>query len=167
MAYVINKHPAVRIDIMILQKYWPKLIGMIQRTGCTYFKEDRKELPNGHDYVMIRDVKSDNAWRLGELIGLLYSLEWDSLNGQDGAPEPRNPDKFYILIKPRKKGKKHVQKDRKEAGAGSEGGNTGEPGRTAGPEYNPGSDQGGDGIADDPGDIHQLSIFEETDYTDH
>lgn len=164
MAYVINKHPAVRIDIMILQKYWPKMVGIVQRTGCTYFKEDWMNLPNGHDYVILRDIKSNDAWRLGNLIGLLYSLEWDSMFKEEEKPDPKTPDKFYILIKPRKKGKKNVPKDRKETGAGSESGNSGESGGSAGSESNSGSDTSGvEPVGDGFDNIHQLSIFEEAD----
>lgn len=150
MAYVVCKHPVVRIDIMVPQKLWPQMIGFIKQSGCTYFKEDWIELPNERDYTVIRDIKSEHPWQLGILFGLIKTLE---------SSEEYAESKIYILIKPRKKGKKHVQKNRKEAGAGSEGGNAGgsgdlQPGGTAGPgesgtEFNiPGVDN-----------IRQLEMF--------
>ncbi len=119
-SFVLFSNPGVRIDIMILQKYWPKLVSIIERTDCRYYKEDWMELDNGQKYVILRDVKADRPNKLGELIGLFYSLEWDSLT--DTPAENKPPEKFYILIKPRKKGRKHVQENRTETGAGCESG---------------------------------------------
>lgn len=120
-SFVLFKNPAVRIDIMVLEKFWPKMVSIIKRTECTYYKEDRLEVEGGGTYVAIRDVKADRPNKLGELIGLLYSLEWDSLT--DTKDENKAPEKFYILIKPRKKGKNHDhQKNRQETGTGRESG---------------------------------------------
>lgn len=119
MAYMICKHPAVRIDIMVPQKFWPQLVGVIQNTGCEYFKEDWMELPNGKDYILLRDVKAEKPWRIGNLMKVLSRIETET---EDGT------EKFYVLIKPRKKGKKNVQKIRQEVYPGSEGGDAGESG---------------------------------------
>ena len=119
MPYVICQHPATRIDIMILQEFWPKMVGMIQRTGCTYFKEDWMELPNGQSYICLRDVKAERGHQLGEFIGLLYGLEWEALQQPEDLQAPK---KFYILIKPRKKVKKDAEEHRQETDPGSEGG---------------------------------------------
>ena len=89
MAYMICKHPVVRIDIMIPQKYWPQLVGVIQNTGCTYFKEDWMELPNGKDYILLRDVKAEKEYHLGNLFKTLSRMETEI---EDGT------EKFYILI---------------------------------------------------------------------
>lgn len=157
-SFVLFRNPDVRIDIMILQKYWPKLVSIIERTECTYYREDWLELENGRKYVALRDVKADRPHRLGELIGLFYSLEWDSLT--DTPDETKSPEKFYILIKPRKKGGKHVQRNRQETGAGSEGGSAG----GSGPDV-PGKDPGAGRSGAEPFvvgfyDIRQLEKFD-------
>ena len=121
MPYVICQHPATRIDVMVLQEFWPKLVGMINRTGCRYFKEDWMELPNGQNYICLRDIKADKGHQLGEFLGLLYGLEWETVTA--GTDEPK---KFYILIKPRKKVKKDAEEHREEIHTGSEGGDRGE-----------------------------------------
>lgn len=150
MAYMICKHPAVRMDIMVPQKYWPQLVGVIQNTGCEYFKEDWMELPNGKDYILLRDVKAKKTYYLGNLLKALTGIE---------AGCEDHEEKFYILIKPRKKGKKHVQKIRQEVYPGSEGGNAGESG-----DLQPGgtAEAGGSGTEPDiPGtdDICQFEMF--------
>ena len=157
-SFVLFRNPDVRIDIMILQKYWPKLVSIIERTECTYYREDWLELENGQKYVALRDVKADRPHRLGELIGLFYSLEWDSLT--DTPDENKPAEKFYILIKPRKKGKKHDQKDRQETGAGREGGSR----IGSGPDV-PGKDPGTGGSGTEPfvlraDDLRELEKFD-------
>ena len=150
MAYMICKHPAVRIDIMVPQKYWPQLVGVIQNTGCEYFKEDWMELPNGKDYILLRDVKAEKPWQIGNLMKVLSRIETET---EDVT------EKFYVLIKPRKKGKKHVQKIRQEVYPGSEGGNAGESGDL---QSGGTAEAGGSGTEPDiPGadDICQLEMF--------
>lgn len=150
MAYVICKNPMVRIDIMILQKYWPQMVGMIRQSGCTYFKEDWAELPNGHKYVMIRDVKSEHPNQLGTLFKMLNAME---------TTAQETKDKFYILIKPRKKGKKYVQKDRKEIGTGSESGNAGESGDLQSEGNSEVDGSGFESTIPDPDDLRQLEML--------
>lgn len=131
MAFMVNVHPAVRIDIMVPQKYWPKLVGLFPAYHANYYKEDWMELPNGHDYICLRDVKSESMHELGMLLTHIErmnsNMEAERLNDKESKiPE----EKFYILIKPRKKGKTNAKENRKETGAGSEGGNRGESGNS-------------------------------------
>ena len=113
MGYSICKNPGIRLDLMVEAKYYPQLVGYFQRMGCTYTEERRAEPGNGKQYAVLTDVQGKNGRAVGELIGLFYSLEWASL--KDGTD-----DKFYILLNPRKKGKKkNVHKNRKETDAGS------------------------------------------------
>ena len=122
MSYIICKHPACRIDLMVLENYWPQLASYVERCDCTYFKEDHVELPGGDKYVILRDVRSFKAYMVGELMKLFFKMESENPESEDGK------QKFYILIKPRKKGKKIVSEDRTETDAGSEGGDSGESG---------------------------------------
>lgn len=32
MSYIVCKNPEVKMDLMVKKKYWPKMIGHIQRT---------------------------------------------------------------------------------------------------------------------------------------
>lgn len=122
MPYIIHRHPAIRIDLVMKKVYWPKMAGIFQRCGCTYEREDPYELRKKGEWIRLVDIRGEKGWQTGALISLFYSLEWDALGSGQGLE-----DKFYILVNPRRKEKKHVRKDRKEAGAGSEGGDRGEP----------------------------------------
>ena len=141
MPYVICQHPATRIDIMALQEFWPELASIIQRTGCTYKKEDKVELPNGQNYILLRDVQALKGYQLGDFIiqvsGMVYSLEQRALI--NGSQEDIAPKKFYVMIRPRgKKGKKDAGEVREEVHTGREGG---DPGESAG-DIQPGQDPG-------------------------
>lgn len=128
MPYSVMKNPSVQIDLMVLEKYWPKLAGALDRTGCKYASETRTKKVNGNTYVVIRDIQADrNDW-IGEALALFFGLEWYYLT--DKQSEKPGKDNFYILIRPRRKGRRRngVQKNREETGAGSESGNTGESG---------------------------------------
>lgn len=156
MAYSLFKTPGTQMDIMVLKKYWAKLAGHVERTGCKYKKEDEVRASDGNEYVVLRDV-SGNSHHLGCLIGLFYGLEWEYL------AEPGHPseDRFYILIKERRKGKKHVQKDRKKAGPGSKSRNTGKPGDIQSGQPG-GAGKSGDNAAGSGGDDSaQLQMFDE------
>lgn len=126
MAYVIVKHPVVRMDLMVLEEFWPKVVSIMERTGVTYEKEERVTPENGTEtYVVIRDLKGHapiGGNNLGEFLGLFYGLEWGEVTGGDQS----KPKKFYILMSPRKRGKDNDHKDRTENHSGSEGGNPGE-----------------------------------------
>lgn len=119
MAYMICKHPAVRMDLMVREECWAKVVSIAQRTGVTYEKEEHVDLEGGEKkYILIRDLKGHapiGGNNLGEFIGLLYGLEWDDVIAQ--IPEQK---KFYILMTPRKRGKGNDRKDRKEADPGRE-----------------------------------------------
>ena len=121
MNYIIQKDPAVRIDLMTDKQYLPTLVSYCQRMGCKYEKEVECKPIKGREYVVLKDISGKNGAGVGELIGLFYSLEWGSLI------EGETQKKFYILINRRRKAKKHAGKNRKETGAGSDGGNSGEP----------------------------------------
>lgn len=120
MAYVICKHPAVRMDLMVREEVWPKVVSIAQRTGVTYEKEEHVTPEGGEaKYILIRDLKGHapiGGNNLGEFVGLLYGLEWDEVIAKN--PEQK---KFYILMAPRKRGKNNDLKDRKKAGPGREG----------------------------------------------
>lgn len=151
MNYVVAKHPNVLVDMMVEERFYPQLIGYFQRTGCHYKKEREADPKNGKKYRVLKDVTGPGG-NLGELIGLFYSLEWGNLI--EGEPH----GKFYIMINPRRKGKKkNVREDRKEADSGSEGGDRGESTGDAGPEQMGGSDRDwlnlGDVSFDDPGEF--------------
>lgn len=116
MPYVVCMHPVIRMDIMVLQAFTPQIVNAVINTGCRYEKEDWIEEANGQKYLILRDIHADKGYQLGELLGKLYDLD------RIPADEPNGPRKYYILLKPRKKVKKNVQKDRKETGAGRQGG---------------------------------------------
>ena len=116
MAYIIRTHPAIRMDLVVKKEYWPKMAGIFQRCGCTYEKEEPYEVRGSGEWIRLIDVHGDRGWQTGTLIGLFYALEWDQIGEGKGLD-----DKFYILLNPRRKEKKHVRKDRKKAGSGSEG----------------------------------------------
>lgn len=121
MPYIVNMHPVIRLDIMVLQTYMPKLVGTILNCGCRYEKEDWVELPNDQKYVILRDIRSEHGNQLGRLIDMLCDME-NTIPDESGKPQ-----KFYILLRPRKKVKKNVQKDREKAGPRGESGAGREP----------------------------------------
>ena len=130
MSFNIFKHPEVRIDIMVEKQFWPAVVNIIGDRDGTYFKEDNSQVKD-REYVLIRDVKTVHAYELALLIEDISRFE------QNKAMSDGVDPKIYILIKPRKKGKNHVQKDREETGARSESGDgresgTDQPGQDAG-----------------------------------
>lgn len=118
MSVNMFKHPEVRIDVMVEKEFWPNIVSIIKSNDGSYFKEDTSEI-KGKTYILIRDVKTVHAYNLIRLIGMISAFSEKELDAAN---------KIYILIKPRKKVKKNVQKDRQETGTGSEGGNGGESG---------------------------------------
>lgn len=143
MSVNMFKHPGVRIDVMVEKEHWPKIVSIIQNNGGSYFKEDTSEI-KGKTYILIRDVKTVHAYSLFKLIEELSTYAEGPLGDLNA--------KIYILIKPRKKAKKNVQKDREEAGTGSEGGNGGESGADQS-----GEDPGTGGSGTEPADIGNFS----------
>jgi len=121
MPYIVNMHPVIRMDIMAQQKYLHKLVGEVINRGCEYEKEDWVEVKNGGKYVVLRDVHAKRGDLLGDLLDALYDMD-NSIPDESGKPQ-----KFYILLRPRKKVKKNVQKDREKAGPRSESGAGREP----------------------------------------
>ena len=127
MPYIVCKHPVIKIDIMVLQSFTPQIISAVMATDCHYEKEDWVEQPNSQNYLVLRDIQADRGDKIGALLNMLYQMD-DSPDTESGKLR-----KFYILLKPRKKAKKNAQKNRKETGAGSEGGTGREPAED--PEY--------------------------------
>lgn len=119
MPYIVSKHPGVKMDLVVLKEYWPKMAGIFQRTECTY--ESEEEFTSGEKtYIRLNDIQSNKGFRIGSMVGLFYAMEWDSsIGGRE--------DNFYILLNPRRRKKQNVHKHRKETGAGSQGGDQGEP----------------------------------------
>ena len=119
MSYIISKSPDVKMNLMVLKQYLPELAGYCERTGCKYDKEVAFDPGNGEEWVTLVNVSGGNGRKLGDLIGLFYSIEWKNLI--EGIE-----DKFYIVLW-NEGGKKYVGKNRKKAGKRSKGGNAGEP----------------------------------------
>lgn len=148
MSYVICKEPNIRIDLMVKKQYYPQLIGYFQRMGCTYKKEIERHFGNDESWIILKNVQADNGMKIGQLIGLFYSMDWQGLT--EGKE-----DKFYILLNSWKKGKKYAGKDRKEIHQGSEVGTAG--GSTGAVRYEGSVECSGDGSGigvsgtDDPG----------------
>ena len=136
MAYILSKSPVVRLDMMVEAEFYPQLVGYMQRMGCTYAEERKIEPGNGKQYAYLVDIQGQYGKNIGELIGLFYTLEWPALN--DGKDS-----KFYLILNPKKKGKKkNGCEDRKAADEGCNG--------TAGGESAGGTESGQmDGSAGD------------------
>ena len=160
MSYVIFKHPAIRMDLMVRRELWPKLVSHIARCDCTYAEERTTvNKKTGEAWVCVKDVRSLRGYKIGELIGLFYGLEWEIVqkDEEDNA-------RFYILLNPRKGGYNNARKNRKTAGARRQGRNTGKP---AG-DIQPGPDSGHRGndyqpACLSPDDIRGLEIPEISD----
>ena len=164
MPYVICKHPVIRMDIMVLQQYWPQMAAIVQRTGCKYDKEDWIELSNNDRFVILRNVNSDHGYKLGELLGLLYSLE-----GQAKADPDRANLKFYILLKPKKrKEKNNVHKNGQKVHSRGESGTGGASTNDIGHGQNPEPGAGGSwSCSISTSDIRGLEVLEAADDGDN
>lgn len=148
--YIVSKSPVIRMDLMVKKEFQPQLVSYIERTGCTYEREDYSKPIDGSEWVCLKNVQGKTGWNLGELLGLFYSLEW-------GSNTEERVDKFYVILNAKKKGKKkNVCINRKEAGSGRKGGNAGETTGDIQPGQNDGSCRGadlaGDAGVDDSGD---------------
>lgn len=148
MNYILCVNPNVRLDLMVEESFYPQLVSYVQRMGCTYAEERTAKPGNGRVYRVLKDIQGKTGGAVGELIGLFYSLEWNNLkDGESGR-------KFYMMINPRRKGKKNnAGKNRKETDQGGNGGNSGEPAgySESGPVVGPagdGNDAGTDGSDD-------------------
>lgn len=128
MSYVICKHPAVKMSLMVPERFWADIVSMAKRTGCTYAKEEHVEPIKDNKYVIIRDIQSNYGNKLGEFLSYIHGIE----NILASNPEiPVAQKKFYIMINTRnakkvKKGKNNAKEVRKEVHSGSEGRNSGE-----------------------------------------
>ena len=128
MNYVFCKNQNLQLDLMVEEAFYPQMVSYIQRMGCRY-REERAVTPRkGRIYHVLKDITGPNDAAVGEVIGLFYSLEWGSLlRGEER--------KFYIMVNPRRKGKKkHADKNRKKADQGSNCGDRGEPAGNSGSE---------------------------------
>lgn len=129
MNYVVCANPNTSISLMVPEEFYPQLVSYVQRMGCKYAEERAAKPVNGRNYRVLKDISGPNGGAVGELLGLFYSLEWGSL------VEGESQRKFYIMINPRRKGKKkNAGKNRKEADQGSNRGNPGEPAADTGSE---------------------------------
>ena len=141
MSYVVCREKGIRLDLMAKKKFWPKMVGHIQRAECTYAEEKEIRI-GGVDWILVKDIQSKYGYETGALLGLFYGLEWENL--QKGEDE-----KFYILLSTDGKGaRKRVHKARKKAHDGRQGRTAGEP---AG-DIQPGETAGPGGEGDWPGD---------------
>ena len=157
MHHVMVKHPGVQIDIMVPKEHWPKLVGIISRTNCFYKKEDEIDIPNGKSFVILRDVQAGSMHAISEFFDYLNLIQYD-VEVKDGEQPKKLEDKFYILMRPKKrKVKKNADKDRKEVYERREGG----AGREPANDIQPGSADGSSGGSDsapvavnaDPGSV--------------
>ena len=150
MSYIICKSNNVQMDLMVLKKYQPQLVGYMRQYGCTYDREDEWE-HKGKKYVVLKDIRGKRGKSLGDVIGLFYSLEWNSLI--EGSSE----DKFYITMNARRRAKNHADADRTETCEGGDSRNEREP--AGNPESGTVGEPAGDGVdaghpgADHPGRI--------------
>ena len=131
--YIICKSEGIRMDLMVKKEFEAQLVGYFVRTGCRYEKEVELNPGNGEAWVCLKNVQATRGADIGELIGLLYSVQW-------GSAGEENHDKFYIILNANKKGKKqYAHKNRKEANGRSESGNSGKTSGDIQPEQNGGS----------------------------
>ena len=122
MNYIVQANPNVRLDLMVEESFYPQLVSYCERMKCKYAEEHTVKPVKDRVYHVLKDISGPNGACVGELIGLFYSLEWGNLI------EGGTHKKFYIMINPRRKGKKkNAGKNRKEADQGSNGGAAGEP----------------------------------------
>ena len=129
MNYVICKDPGLELDLMVEEAFYPQLVSYIQRMGCKYARERAVTPRKGRIYHVLKDLTGPNGAAVGEVIGLFYSLEWG------GLLEGEEARKFYIMVRPKRKGKKkHADKNRKEPDQGSNRGDRGEPTGNSGSE---------------------------------
>lgn len=110
---LIMKNPNVRMSIMMTKDIWPAVVSTMECFDISY-KQDKTLKDDKH--VRINDISGSGA----DLMKLFTKLD-QFCDDHDG-----NPRKIYILISAKRKGKKNVQESRKETGAGSDGGDSGE-----------------------------------------
>lgn len=158
MAHVICKHPMVRLDLRVKKQHWPKLASMIGRCQCHYEAEFESKVDStGEEWITLKDVQSLRGDQLGNLIGLFYSMEWDSVT--EGKE-----DKFYIMLNMKKREKKYDHEHREKVGPGCESRNSG---KSAGDiRFGPNSGLGGNGdraCVVDADDLRGLPVLESAD----
>lgn len=112
---VFVKNPNVRMSIMVAKDIWPAVVSTMECFDISYKNE--KELKDGQ-HVRINDIQGSGS----NLIKFFEKLD-QFCNDHEG-----NPRKIYILASARsgKKVKVNVQESREEAGAGCDGGDSGE-----------------------------------------
>ena len=126
MSVIVIPNPSVRIDIMVRKEFLPIVSSRIDVCHCFIDKQiDVPDLGNGEEWVKLIDLQAHQKRLLGECICALYGAVIV-------ASDETNDEKLYILMQPRKKEGYDVRKDRKKAGAGSKGGNSGKPARNSG-----------------------------------
>lgn len=105
MSAVIIKDDKVSLGLLVKKDFWPAVVGYMDQLGLVYGSEKQINSEVFGECVKIRDIRGR-----GDTIAMLI------------ADLTENPDKVYILLNTNKRRKrKNVRKDRKEAGAGSNG----------------------------------------------
>ena len=136
MYIMVKDDNQTRLDLMFPKKYIAQVASLMTRYDCSYRKAQEKTLANGETVVCFKDIRkgpNGNGRTIGELLHVFYSLEWDNMVGN--ADPSAAEDKFYIMFSPARKKrrmKKNVYKNRKEANEGSNSGIGGEPAGSAG-----------------------------------
>ena len=110
---LIMKNPNVRMSIMVTKDIWPAVVSTMECFDISY-KQDKTLKDDKH--VRINDIQGSGA----DLMKFFNKLD-QFCEDHDG-----NPRKIYILISAKRKAKKNVQESREEAGAGCDGGDSGE-----------------------------------------
>lgn len=104
MSAVIIKDDKVSLGLLVKKEVWPETVGFLDRLGLTYTSEKQINSEVLGECIKIRDIQGR-----GDMLAELIS--WMAVNYQS---------KVYILLNTNKRRKrKNVRKDRKEAGAGS------------------------------------------------
>lgn len=136
MYIMVKDDNQTRLDLMFPKKYIAQVASLMTRYDCSYRKEQEKTLANGETVVCFKDIRkgpNGNGRTIGELLHVFYSLEWDNMVGN--VDPSAAEDKFYIMFSPARKKrrmKKNVYKNRKEANEGSNRGTAGEPATSTG-----------------------------------
>ena len=127
MSVIVIPNPSVRIDIMVRKEFLPIVSSRIDECHCFIEKQiDVPDMGNGEEWVKLIDLQAHQKRLLGECLGALHTADFVIFS------QEKKDEKLYILMQPRKKEGYDVRKDRKKAGAGSKGGNSGKSARNSG-----------------------------------
>lgn len=122
---VLCKNPNVRMSLMVPRELWPAIVG---RMGTFNLKYESDKPTKNEKWARINDISGNGK----DLMDFFDSLSVYNKPDEDGAIT-----KIYILATARRN--KYVQKNREEAGGGSEAGDGVRPGSD--PEYSGAGDR--------------------------